>query len=146
MRVSTKGRYGLRVALELALRYGGPPVPVREIAENQGISEKYMEHLISVLKNVGLVKSVRGARGGYILSMPPSKITLLDIIKPLEGELSPVECVDNPGVCDRSSTCVVRDIWRKVKEGVEEALRSITLQDLIDEHNRRVSAGFMYYI
>ena len=146
MRVSTKGRYGLRVALELALRYGGAPIPVREIAEKQGISEKYMEHLISILRNAGLVKSVRGAHGGYTLSRHPSQITLLEIIEPLEGELSPVECVDDPEICRRADVCVSRDVWKRVKEGVEKILRSMTLQDLVDEHNRKVGAGFMYYI
>jgi Rrf2 family protein len=146
MRVSTKGRYGLRTALELALHYGGPPLPVREIAQSQDISEKYLEHLISILKNAGLVQSIRGAHGGYILTKHPSQITLSEVLRPLEGDFSPVECVDKPEICARADTCVAREVWRRVKEAIEGVLNSMTLQDLVDEYNTKARSGLMYYI
>ena len=146
MRISTKGRYGLRAALELAIHYGGPPLPSREIAASQEISEKYLEHLIATLKNAGLIQSVRGARGGYRLTRPPSQITLLEILKPLEGDFSPVECVDRPEICDRSGACITREIWKRIKDSIEGLLESMTLQDLVDEYNAKTKSGLMYYI
>lgn len=146
MRISTRGRYGLRAALELAIHYDGPPVSAKEIAASQEISEKYLEHLIATLRNAGLVQSVRGARGGYKLARPPSQITLLELLKPLEGDFSPVECVDKPEICDRSGTCITREIWKKIKNSIENVLESMTLQDLVDEYNAKVESGLMYYI
>ncbi|HID56533.1 TPA: Rrf2 family transcriptional regulator [Candidatus Poribacteria bacterium] len=146
MRISTKGRYGLRAALELAIHYGGPPISAKEIAASQDISEKYLEHLIATLKNAGLVQSVRGARGGYKLARSPSQITLLEVLKPLEGDFSPVECVDRPEVCNRSSACITREIWKRIKDSIEDVLESMTLQDLVEEYNAKTKSGLMYYI
>jgi len=97
--------------IELALHHGAGPVLLKEIAERQGISEKYLWHLINPLKTTGLVNSIRGAHGGYVLGKAPEAITLKEILQVLEGSLCLVDCVDNPSLCERSSSCVSRDIW-----------------------------------
>ncbi len=147
MRLSTKGRYGVRVLLELALR-GGGTVPLKDIARSQQISLLYMEHLIAPLISAGIVKSVRGARGGIRLAKPPEEIKLSEIVKLLEGPISPVDCVDNPGTCARSSLCVTRDIWIELKRAIESVLESKTLYDLAEMQRSKGHAFTeeMYYI
>lgn len=114
IRLSTKGRYGARLMLELALQYGKGPILLKDIAKRQEISEGYLEHLLPPLKSAGLINSSRGAHGGYILAKALSEITLKEIVQTLEGSLSPVECVDTPTVCQRVRSCVTRDIWKKL--------------------------------
>ncbi|MEC9489097.1 MAG: Rrf2 family transcriptional regulator [Halanaerobium sp.] len=132
MKLSTRGRYGLLAMIDLAVAYGEGPMPLREIAENRGLSENYLEQLIAVLKKEKLVKSVRGAYGGYLLSRTPEEITVEDIITALEGPLAPVECVaeDEPEHCIKQSECVTRFIWAKLRDSMKEVLSSITLEDL----------------
>ena len=101
MKLSTKGRYGARLMLELALEYGKGPVLLKEVAERQEISEKYLGHLISPLKAAGLINSTRGAHGGYTLAKASKDITLAEVVQAVEGNLSVVECVSSPGVCSR---------------------------------------------
>jgi len=117
--------------LELALNYNKGNVFLKDIAREEEISEKYLSHLVIALKASGLISSSRGAHGGYQLAKPPSLITIKDIVKTLEGNLSPVECVKNPSVCGRVSTCVTRDIWELLDEKISDTLNSITLKDLI---------------
>jgi Rrf2 family protein len=138
MKLSTKGRYGARAVLELAVRYGSGPVMVKEIAVNQGISERYLEHILNTLRTAGLVKSTRGAKGGYELSKPPSKITLGVIVRALEGPMDIAPCVDE-GECSRSSECVMYGIWKKVKESIDSVLDAITLEDMVMK-NREIQA------
>ena len=99
MRLSTKGGYGTRAMLDLAFNSSEGPVLLRDIAKRQEVSEKYLEHSISVLRKAGLVRSIRGARGGYVLAKLPSEIRLSEIMEVLEGSMAPVECVDDPQVC-----------------------------------------------
>jgi len=147
MRLSTKGRYGSRAMLELALRYGNGPVLVRDISKAQDISGKYLERIFFTLKNAGLVKSQRGTKGGYILAKPAAEIKLIQIIKALEGSLAPVECVDEPLVCKRNGVCVTREIWEKIKYAIEEILSSVTLDDLVRQYRRKNKCQMkMYYI
>jgi len=145
MRVSTKGRYGVRAMLDLALGFGKERILLRDIATRQEVSEKYLEHSMSSLRNAGLVRSIRGARGGYVLARPPSEIRLSEIMEVLEGSMAPVECVDDAEVCHRSNLCVTRDIWAKMKEAIDNILESTTLQDLVEQHKEKGSSNGIIY-
>lgn len=132
MRLSTRSRYGTRLMLELALNYNKGNVLLKDIAKVEGLSEKYLSHLVIPLKASGLIGSSRGAHGGYRLAKSPNLITIKDIVQALEGNLSPVECVNNPSVCERVKDCVTRDIWDTLDEKISETLSSITLKDLVE--------------
>ena len=131
MRLSTKIRYGARAMLELAFHYGEGPIELREIAGKQDISIKYLEQVIIPLRTAGLVKSVRGSKGGYSLAKHPSEICLNDVVETLEGPINLVDCVGDPKVCKRSSSCVTRDIWAEVSEALHRVLDSITLEEMV---------------
>lgn len=131
MKLSTKGRYGARAMLDLALCSDGKPILLKDIAKRQEVSEKYLEHVFSSLKRANLVKSVRGSRGGYLLAKDPSKIKLSEIINTLEGSIAPVECVANEKLCHRASSCITRDIWCKLKESLIDVLDSFTLEEMV---------------
>jgi Rrf2 family protein len=135
MKLSTKGRYGARAALELAIRYGSGPIMVREIAESQEISERYLEHILSSLRASGLVRSTRGARGGYELAKPPSDITLGDVVRSLEGPLDIVSCTSDQD-CRRAVGCVTMEVWRDVREAIGGVLDAVTLENLAARHRR----------
>ncbi|WP_034429884.1 RrF2 family transcriptional regulator [Caldisalinibacter kiritimatiensis] len=136
MRLSTKGRYGLKAMFELALHYGEGPIPLNNIAESQNISEHYLEQLIATLRRKGLVKSVRGAQGGYMLARAPEEITVGEVIRPLEGSIAPSECVidDETVSCDKEDVCVTKTVWKRIRDSINEVIDSITLQDMIDDH------------
>ncbi len=138
IRLSTKGRYGTRVMVALAKRYGYGMVLLKEIAREEDISEGYLEHILPLLKSAGLVRSNRGAHGGYVLSKPPSEITLKDIIETTEGSLTPVECVDSPAVCHRADFCVTRDVWQDLKDSIAQTLDSINLQELVKKQEDKI--------
>jgi len=129
MKLSTKGRYGARAALELAVRYGSGPVMVRQIAESQNISVRYLEHILNVLRASSIVKSTRGARGGYELARKPTEITLGEIIRSLEGPLDIVPCTEDHS-CKRLSECIMIEIWGEVKNAIENIIDSVTLADM----------------
>jgi Rrf2 family protein len=131
MKLSTRGRYGLRLMLELAIHYKDRPILLKDISENQRISLKYLGQLIMPLKIAGLVKSARGARGGYSLSRPPEKIKIGEIVSALEGKLCIVECIDNPEICEMSGKCAARDVWSELNHRMIEILNSHTLQDMV---------------
>jgi len=145
MRLSTKGRYGARAMLDLALNFGKEPILLRDIATRQEVSEKYLEHSMSSLRNAGLVRSIRGARGGYILAKPPSEIRLSEIMEVLEGSMAPVECVDDSEVCHRADLCVTLDIWEKMKEAIDNILESTTLEDLAERYKDKESSNAIIY-
>lgn len=145
MRLSTKGRYGARAMLDLALNLGREPVLLRDIATRQEVSEKYLEHSMSSLRNAGLVRSIRGAHGGYVLAKPPSEIRLSEIMEVLEGSMAPVECVDDREVCHRADLCVTRDIWVKMKEAIDNILESTTLEDLAERYKEKESSNAIIY-
>lgn len=137
MKLSTKGLYGARAMVEMALYYGQGPVLLKDIAKRQGISKKYLGHIITSLKVAGLVKSIRGAHGGYILAKPPVQIRLSQIIKALEGPLAPAECVDDPKCCPRAEICVTRDVWIEMKRAMDGILESISLEDLVQQQKKK---------
>lgn len=133
MKISTKGRYALRLMLDLATNNTGEPVSLKDVARRQGISDKYLEQIISVLNKAGYVKSVRGAQGGYLLRRDPSEYTVGMILRLTEGSLAPVACVeDDEVVCDRMDACVTAIVWKKINEAINGVVDSITLQDLVD--------------
>ncbi len=147
MKLSTRARYGTRVLLDLALRRGEGPVQLKDIARDQQVSVMYLEHLIRPLMAAGIVKSMRGARGGIWLVKPPQEIRLSEVIGLLEGSTAPVGCLDAPSTCPRASSCVTRDIWAEMKKAVDDVLESTTLQDLVERQRRKeLPAEKMYYI
>ena len=147
MKLSTRGRYGTRALLELALHQGEGPILLKDIAQRQQISLRYLEHLITPLIAGGIVRSIRGARGGVLLARLPEKIKLSEVIQLLEGSVAPAECVNNPGICSRSKLCVTRDIWGELKEAMNGVLESTTLQDLVERHKKKEQPEqAMYYV
>ena len=135
MILSTKGRYGLKIMDELALNYGEGPMPLKEVAQRQQLSETYLEQLIAHLKKAGLVRSIRGAQGGYELIRKPEEISVGEIIRTLEGPLAPSECVmDNEPECSKAENCVTRLIWEKIMEGINNVVDSITLNDMVNDY------------
>lgn len=132
MKISTRGRYGTRMMLDLAAHHDQGPTPLREIAKRQDLSVKYLEQLIIPLKAAGYIRSVRGAKGGYTLARKPDKISVGQIIKVLEGGLSLVDCVEDPRVCEREKNCPTRDIWLRMSERLMEELSSLSLSDVLD--------------
>jgi Rrf2 family protein len=132
MKLSTRTRYGVRALLELAEHEGEGPIQLKRIAETQDISVKYLEQLISILKASGLVRSVRGAKGGYLLARESDKIRLSEAFTALEGPVVTAECVDNEHFCERTGDCAARIVWEKVQKAVLEILDSMTLADMME--------------
>ncbi len=130
MKMSTKGRYGLRVMIELANHYGQGPIPVETIARNQNISGKYIHLIVMGLRSAGLVRSVRGPNGGYELTRTPDKVTALDVVAALEGRSTPVECVADTASCSRADRCAARDVWCDIASAVDGILSARTLEQL----------------
>jgi len=133
--VSTKGRYGLRSMVELALNYQEGPLPLRVIAERQEISESYLEQVFASLRKAGLVRAVRGSFGGYVLARPAPEITVEEILTALEGPIVPVSCVEDSDSanCPRMESCLTYPLWKKLADRINEVLASTTLQDLADQ-------------
>lgn len=140
MKISTKGRYALRFMLDLALQGEGGAVALRDVAQRQDISDKYLEQIVTQLARAGLVRSVRGASGGYLLARQPKDYTVGDIIRVMEGDLAPVECVST-GHCDRMERCVTAEVWQRVAQAVNEVVDGITLADLAARHRELCGSG-----
>jgi len=145
VRLSTKGRYGVRFMLDLAGKYGNGPVSLKDIAERQELSEKYLWHLIRLLKNAGLVHSTRGSQGGYVLAKPPEEITLKDILLVLEGPLDIVECVYGPRTCKRSLDCTARDVWTAVTDKILDTLESYSLAHMLKMQEQKSTSRISDY-
>ena len=136
MKISTKGRYALRMMLDLAKSKGEKPTSIKEIAERQHISDKYLEQIISVLNKAGYVKSVRGPQGGYMLLKNPEDYTVGMILRLIEGNLAPVECLEfEENTCPRREECVTLKVWEKINDAVKDVVDNITLEDLIQWGN-----------
>lgn len=133
MKISTKGRYALRLMLDLATYNTGEPVSIKDIAKRQQISEKYLEQIIAVLNKAGFVRSVRGAQGGYVLKKDPKEYTVGMILRQTEGDLSPVSCIGDEGTpCERKGTRVTVRIYEKINDAVNGVVDHITLSDLLE--------------
>lgn len=139
MKISTKGRYGLTIMMELANRIGEGPTSLKSIAEKNDLSEHYLEQLIAPLRNAGLVKSIRGAYGGYILSRPAEDITSGDIIRVLEGPISPVDFTDEDDPAKR-------DLWVRIRDSIADVLDSTTLYSLVNYKDDGKAGSYMFYI
>jgi len=136
MKLSTKGRYGLRAVIDVALHSGEELVSISSIAKRQGISESYLEQLMAKLKRAGIVKSARGAQGGYALARPPANISVGDILRALEGDINPVNC---PGVldegegCGSADACVTKYVWKRINDSINHTVDEIKLSTLMEE-------------
>ncbi len=143
MKISTKGRYALRLMLDLALRNNGEYTSIKEISERQNISVKYLEQIITVLNRAGFVKSIRGAQGGYRLAKEPSAYTVGMILRQMEGNLAPVSCLeDAENTCARADHCVTVEVWEKINDAVNNVVDHITLSDLVDRYYEKGKASF----
>ncbi len=137
MKLSTKGKYGLKAIFELSLHVNEGPVPLNVIASRQKIPEQYLEQIFSKLKKSQLITSVRGAQGGYFLNKDPKSITVGDVLTILEGPVALSKCIIDEGCCENANDCSTKLVWEKLKKGIEDVLNSITLQDMIDDYNKK---------
>ncbi|OFI05413.1 HTH-type transcriptional regulator CymR [Clostridium acetireducens DSM 10703] len=133
MKLSTKGRYGVRAMADLAIHYSKEPVSIKSISERQNISEYYLEQIFSILRKSNLIKSIRGAQGGYILSKKPEEITIFEILEVLEGPLEISNCMKDEE-CMNLNNCLTRSLWIKIKKSIDEVVKSTTLKDLICDY------------
>lgn len=144
MKLSTKGRYGLRAVLDLALNSETEAVALSSIAERQSISISYLEQLIAKLRKAGIVESIRGAKGGYVLARPAEEISVGDILRALEGDLNPVDCAELAGEgehsCGASDICVTKYVWKRISDSINNAVDTLMLSELVQE-SREVQAG-----
>jgi Rrf2 family transcriptional regulator, cysteine metabolism repressor len=137
MKLSTKCRYGTRAMIEIARHYKEGPVKRKDISRSQKISSAYLENILIALKSQHLIRTVRGANGGFTLEVPPGHITMFQIISALEGSIVPVECVDNPDACERSAMCAARKLWEELYHAQIAVLKKKTLQALVDAEDSK---------
>jgi Rrf2 family protein len=132
MKISTKGRYALRMMLDIAQHNTGEPVSIRDVSERQEISVKYLEQIVSALVRAGYLRSIRGPQGGYLLAKRPSEYTVGDILRVTEGNLQPVDClVDDENQCSRANICITLRLWRELDEAIKGVVDKYTLEDLV---------------
>lgn len=141
MKISTKGRYALRLMVDLALSGLGQPISLKDVAQRQQLSDKYLEQIVTPLSRAGLVRSVRGAGGGYLLTRRPEEYTVGEILRPLEGDLAPVECATDAQFCERSGQCVTVELWQQIHRAVSEVVDRTTLADLVARQREKQAAG-----
>ena len=141
MKISTKGRYGTRAMVDIGEYYGKGPVSLRQLAERQCISVKYMEQIVPLLKASGLIRSTRGSHGGYVLAKEPHEISLRDIVQALEGSWSLVDCLEDDTLCNRTKECVTYEVWHDIQEAIYKILDSTTLADIIDRHREKTKTA-----
>ena len=134
MKLSTKGRYGVKAMVDLAINFGKSPISIKSISNRQNISEYYLEQLFSVLRKAELIKSIRGASGGYILAKDPKEITVYQILDVLEGPIEISTCLDSDG-CNNIDCCATRIVWKKIKDSIDSVTMAITLQDIVDDYS-----------
>ena len=136
MKISTRGRYALRLMLDIAINSATRPVSIKDIAKRQDISDKYLEQIISVLNNAGFVRSVRGAQGGYTLTKRPDEYTVGMILRQTEGSLSPVSCIGDDSVeCAKIENCATSELWRRLDNAIKGVVDNVTLADLVAWQN-----------
>lgn len=144
MKISTKGRYGLRAVIDIAIHGENEPVSLSDIAVRQNISMSYLEQLVAKLKKADIVTSVRGARGGYSLAAPPDKISAGDILRALEGDLSPVHCsevTENGAPCSESGQCISKVVWKRIGDSINHAVDNLMLSDLLADTDENKNSG-----
>lgn len=140
MKISTKGRYALRLMLDLAIYDGDAPVRIKDIAARQNISDKYLEQIISNLNKAGYVKSIRGPQGGYKLAKEPSFYTVGMILRLTEGSLAPVACLDDEvNQCDRQDSCATLRLWQQLDDAIKSVVDTVTLADLVEWQEEKIN-------
>lgn len=143
MKVSTKGRYALRMMIEFGLNLDRC-TKINQVAVRQGISDKYLEQIVTILHRAGYVRSIRGAQGGYMLTKKPEEYTVGMILRQTEGSLSPVSCLDDDvNQCERAGLCATLTVWQQLKDAIDQVVDSVTLADLIEEQKRKPDANLM---
>lgn len=146
IKISTRGRYGLRFLLELAIHRDRRAVALVDVAKRQGISQKYLWQVVSPLKAAGIIEAVRGAHGGYRLRREPDRLTIREIVDVLEGGLAFTPCAEDDSACDRSATCVLRSLWKKFGDDLARSMESVTLRDLAEEYRNCSTTSLVYEI
>lgn len=142
MKISTKGRYALRLMLDLAINHTGSYIPLKAIAQRQEISDKYLEQIIHILSKGGLVQSARGSQGGYRLARRPEEYTVGEVLRLVEGSLAPVSCLDCGSSCDRMDKCITIGLYKKIQDAVDNVVDHTTLQDMIDEYQTKSTCDY----
>lgn len=143
MKISTKGRYALRLMLDLALNNTGECITIKSIATRQEISEKYLEQIITALSRAGYVKSTRGAQGGYRLAKDPQEYTVGMILRCIEGSLAPVSCLeDEINTCARANTCVTLTLWKELDDAINQVVDNVTLENLVERHHNMLDNSY----
>ncbi len=144
MKISTKGRYAVRVMLDLAVHNTGEYIKVKNIAERQEISEKYLEQIIAILNKAGYVRSVRGAQGGYRLAKDPSEYTVGMILRLTEGDLAPVACLaTEENECERCDTCETLTVWKQLQDAINNVVDHVTIADLLEKQQERLGSQYV---
>lgn len=139
MKISTKGRYALRLMLDIAMNDKERPVRIKEVAERQEVSDKYLEQIVSVLNKAGYVRSIRGPQGGYRLTREPEEYVVGDILRLTEGSLAPVSCLEYPdATCEREDECATLELWKRLDEAIKGVIDHVTLEDLIEWQTQKV--------
>jgi Rrf2 family protein len=147
MKLSTKMRYGTRVMVDLAMMYSNRAISVKELAKNQRLSVKYLEHIMAALKGSGLIKPERGVHGGYSLAREPMTIKLVELYRTFEGPFSLLDCIGDPNLCEMNEECPTRDTWIEMNEALEKILERTTIQDLLERKKKlKKSTLGMYHI
>lgn len=146
IKISTKGRYGTRVMLELAINYDKGALLLKEISKRQGISTGYLDQLVPYLKTAGLIRVLCGSQRGYVLAKLPKDITVRAIIEALEGKISLVDCVQVPSLCSRMADCTTRLLWQQISNSLREVLSSVTLEDLVKRDEGQNKKALIYNI
>lgn len=151
MKLSTKGRYGLQLMVDLGVYSKERHISLKSVSERLGISESYLEQLAALLKKNKLVKSVRGAQGGYFLAKPPEEISIGDILRALEGSLAPTECSCENTThyhcelnCALNGKCVTKSVWERIRDGINQVVDSIALKELIEDYEQKNYYSFEY--
>lgn len=147
MRLTMKGDYGLRAMIDLAAHYGQGPIPSSDIAARELVPEHFLDQLLITLRRAGLLKSLRGPQGGHMLAHPPAKITMGDVLRALEGNTAPMECVPTPSSCQLAPGCAIRSVWVQVDDFTQKLLNLTTLEQLAAQHQVPSQQGdLMYFI
>lgn len=144
MKISTKGQYALRMMVDLAINNSGEYLTIKSVAARQGLPEKYLEQITTMLSRAGYLKSVRGSKGGYRLADKPEKYTVGMILRTTEGSLSPVSCLEEePDYCPQSRDCVTFDVWKQLNDAINQIVDHITLEDLVKKHQDKIGNDYV---
>ncbi len=138
LKLSTRGRYGLKAVYELALHYGDGPTSLKDIASSQNLSESYLEQLFLSLRKEEIIDSVRGAQGGYMLAREPKEITVGQILRCLEGDMSPSACLLDDSDCSNKEECITKYVWSEIKDSVDRVIDSITLENMLEKRSTKL--------